>query len=395
MPKAPENSLDADYLMNEAAASAGLDDFGDLSFVEPLRQCLAAAGRYVSFSETGLATYTAGIVNDLVNRLRLTRDLKRHPEILDEDVSDPIVIFGLPRTGTTKLQRMMSADPANQSLLFWKILNFAPFPEAVSGEADPRIAVGKAACEYTETAHPEVLKVHATYYDQADEDSYLVGASYEHFVNTVTLSEPDYSSYIQARPAENPYRYLRTVLKYLQWQQGGKRGPWILKAPTHLGYINTVFSMFPNATLVQTHRDVVTAFASLCHLIELASLMHGDRADPLRIGRDQLRIWTIEWGRHRADRGTLTAADRLIDVDYEKIRNDPFSVIEDVYALAGRNLSEAGRAAMASWQTENRKDRHGRHEYRLEDYGVTRTQVEEAFVRFHPPSTGSAAAPGI
>ena len=212
MTKTPGNTLDAENLMNAAAESAALDDFGDLEFVEPLKQRLAAAGRYVSFSATGLAAYTAGIVNDLVNRLRLTRDLKRHPEILDEDVSDPIVIFGLPRTGTTKLQRMMSADKANHSLLFWKILNFAPFPEAASGQPDPRIAVGKAACEYTATAHPEIMKVHAAYYDQAEEDSYLVGASYEHFVNAVTLSEPEYSSYVQARPAENPYWYLAHCL---------------------------------------------------------------------------------------------------------------------------------------------------------------------------------------
>ena len=379
MTKTPGNTLDAENLMNAAAESAALDDFGDLEFVEPLKQRLAAAGRYVSFSETGLAAYTAGIVNDLVNRLRLMRDLKRHPEILDEDVSDPIVIFGLPRTGTTKLQRMMSADKANHSLLFWKILNFAPFPEAAYGQPDPRIAVGKAACEYTATAHPEILKAHAAYYDQAEEDSYLVGASYEHFVNAVTLSEPEYSSYVQARPAENAYRYLRTVLQYLQWQEGGKHGPWILKAPVHLGYINTIFSMFPNATLVQTHRDVAIAFASLCHLIELASLMHGDHADPLQIGRDQLRIWEIEWNRNQADRAALTADDRLVDVDYEEIKNDPFPVLEAVYALAGRNLSDAGRAAMAGWQTENRKDRHGRHEYRLEDYGVSRVQVEDAF----------------
>ena len=113
--------------------------------------------------------------------------------------------------------------------------------------------------------------------------------------------------------------------------------------------------------------------------MELASLMHGDRADPLQIGRDQLRIWEIEWNRNQADRAALTADDLLIDVDYEEIKNDPFSVLEAIYALAGRNLSDAGRAAMAGWQTENRKDRHGRHEYRLEDYGVSRVQVEEAF----------------
>ena len=379
MNESRESNLDVEGLMNAAAESADLDDFGDLNFVEPLRQRLAAANRYISFSESGHTAFTAGIVNELVNRLRLAQDLKRHPKILDEDVSDPIVIVGLPRTGTTKLQRMMSADPANQSLLFWKILNFAPFPEALSDQPDPRISVAKAACEYSATAHPEVLKVHAAYYDQADEDSYLVGASYEHFVNTVTLSEQDYCSYIQTRPRENSYQFLHTVLKYLQWQEGGKRGPWILKAPTHLGYIGTIFSEFPNATLVQTHRDVVTAFASLCHLIEVAAQMNGDPADPLQIGRDQFRIWRREWERNQSNRETLTSEKRLIDVDYQKIEKDPFSVIRDVYALAGRDLSEAGRAAMAAWQTENRKDRHGKHEYRLEDYGVTPAQVKEAF----------------
>ena len=120
-------------------------------------------------------------------------------------------------------------------------------------------------------------------------------------------------------------------------------------------------------------------FASLCHLIEVSSLLVGERADPLQVGRNQLRIWGEEWARNRADRTTLPPATIYIDVDYEEIKSDPFSVIGRVYALAGRDLSEVGREAMEAWQSENRKDRHGRHDYRLEDYGVSRAEVEATF----------------
>ena len=373
------NTLDADHLMSRAKETANLDNFGDLIFVEPLREHLAAAARCVTFSKTGLENFTSGIVNELVNRLRLARDLKHHPKILDEDVSDPIVITGLPRTGSTKLQRMMSADPANQPLLFWKILNFAPFPEAVPSRPDPRIDVAKAACDYTATSHPEIMKIHPSYYDQPEEEAFLVGASYEQIVNTMTVGEPEYHSYILSRPRENAYVFLRTVLKYLQWQAGGKHGPWILKAPVHLGNIDIVLSLFPKATIVQTHREVTTVFASLCHLIEVSSELRGERLDPLQVGRDQLRIWGEEWARNRTIRARLCSDTKFVDIDYQEIKNDPFAVLERIYALAGREFSEAGRTAMEGWQTTNRKDRHGKHEYRLEDYGVTRAQVEVTF----------------
>ena len=117
MNDATASQLDADALLRAACAAAKLDDFGDTGFVEPLREYVAAAARYFPFTETRAAGFADGIVNQLVNRLRMIDDLKRYPEILLEDVSDPIVITGMPRTGTTKLQRVLSADPANRMRL--------------------------------------------------------------------------------------------------------------------------------------------------------------------------------------------------------------------------------------------------------------------------------------
>lgn len=377
MTGAIEAIFDANGLMERAAASARFDDFGDPGFVEPLKEYLAGAARYFPFTETLAANFADAIVNDLVNRLRMAEDLKRHPEIMNEDVSDPIVVTGLPRTGTTKLQRVLSADPANHPLSYWKVLNFARFPDAVPGEPDPRIAVAKAACDRLAAETPEILKAHPFHHDQAEEDCLLLGANYDHFQNSGMVSEERYCAYVCSCPRESPYRYLRTILKYLQWQEGGKRGPWILKSPVHIGYLPEVMAAFPNATLVQCHRDAVTAFASQCRLRGTWERMTTGRLDPHRSGRDQLRVWGLEWDKNQADRAALSVDSRFIDVDYVEIKDAAVSVAERICALAGRHLTDVGKGAIERWEAEHIKDRFGKHVYRLEDYGLTPAQVEE------------------
>lgn len=379
MTSAIEAILDADVLMDRAAASARLDDFGDPGFIEPLKEYLAGAARYFPFPETLAARFADMIVNELVNRLRLNEDLKRHPEILDEDVSDPILVTGLPRTGTTKLQRVLSADPANQPLSYWKVLNFARFPDAVPGEPDPRIAVAKAACDRLAAETPELLKAHPFLHNQPEEDCLLIGANYDHFQNSGMVSEERFCAYVRSCPRDSAYRYLRTILKYLQWQEGGKRGPWILKSPVHIGYLPEVVAIFPNATIAQCHRDAATAFASQCRLRCLWEQMTTGRLDPHQTARDQLRVWGLEWDRNQADRAALPPDSRFIDIDYVEIKDDAISVAERIYALAGRRLADAGKDAIEQWETEHRKDRFGKLDYRLEDYGLSPEQVGERF----------------
>lgn len=375
-----EGILDAGRVMEMAVSSAGLEDFGDAGFVKPLEKYLAAAGRYFPFSESQAEKFAAGIVNDLINRLRMNADLKRHPEILDEDVSDPIVITGLPRTGTTKLQRVLSADPANQALHYWKVINFARFSGEVRGEPAARIAVAKAACDQMATDNPEFMTGHPFLHDQAEEECLILGANFDHGQNSGFIRDESYGTYIQSLPRKSSYCYLHTVLQYLQWQQGGKRGPWILKTPQHLGYLREVLATFPCATIVQGHRDSVTAFGSLCHLsvdlVQPAMLAKRDRQDS---GRDLFRFWGEAWDRNEAEREILPQDLRFIDVEYEEIRDDAISVAKRIYAVAGRSLSEEGRVAIEKWEIENKKDRFGRHEYQLEDYGLNAAQVEKRF----------------
>ena len=372
--------LNARSLMDRAAASAGLDDFGDTGFVQPLKDYLAGAVRYFPFKESQAAGFGDGIVNDLVNRLRLNQDLKRHPEILDEDVSDPIVITGMPRTGTTKLQRVLSADPANQALLYWQVLNFAPFPDPGPGAPDPRIAVAQAACEHMAATLPEIMTAHPFLHDQPEEECLILGANYDHFQNTGTVAEQRYCELNRTYPRDRAYRYLVTVLKYLQWQQGGKQGPWILKSPVHMGYLQEVMDAFPNATIVQGHREPVAVFGSVAHLaVDLVQPLFQARLDTQQASRDQFRVWGEAWDKNQADRAALPGDSRFIDVEYADIKDNAVSVVERIYAVTGRSLTDTGRDAIKQWETEHRKDRFGRHQYRLEDYGFTPEEVEERF----------------
>ena len=362
-----------------------------MGFVEPLREYLAGAARYFPFTAPGAAGFANGIVNQLVNRLRMTEDLKRHPEILDEDVSDPILITGMPRTGTTKLQRVLSADPANQALLYWKVVSFARLPDAAPGAPDPRIALAKAACDQIAIDYPEAMKGHPFLHDQAEEECLIIDGTYEHFQNVGAVNDEHYCAYVRSRPRENAYRYLHTVLQYLQWQDGGKRGPWVLKSPVHMGYLTEVLSTFPDATIVQGHRDSVAVFGSLCHLVsDLIQPMSWARLDPHQTGRDLLRVWGDAWDQNQANRAALPPDSRFIDIDYEEIKADSIAVAERIYAVTGRRLDDAGRTAIAQWEKENRKDRFGRHEYKLEEYGVSPAEVEERFRLRTPMRRGQA-----
>ena len=148
-----KTKLDLATLMADARKATGLSSF-NVNDWGPFTRYLDGVARGVDFKPGGIETFRNAMLRHLVNRLRIEDDLRRHPEILDEDVSDPIVIVGMPRTGTTKLQRMLSAAPEVQKLYLWRMLNPAPFPDAVAGAPDPRI---QAARVRDRVPRPEVV----------------------------------------------------------------------------------------------------------------------------------------------------------------------------------------------------------------------------------------------
>jgi hypothetical protein len=232
---APEwlGSLDRVTLTRAASEQVGLTDFGDDRFIEPLDRFLEAARSEAHLSETGFAALSMDVVRLLVNRLLHRRDQVAHPEMDDEDVSDPLVITGLVRTGTTKLQRLLARDPGWQSLPLWKALLPAPPPGSeVATGTDPRIAQTRQQTDMLAELFPGFMAAHPMLPEEPEEEILLIQMTFEARGTALMYRVPSYVAWLDERPGSYQFEYLRDMLRYLQWQDGGRRDrPWLLKSP--------------------------------------------------------------------------------------------------------------------------------------------------------------------
>lgn len=383
-----ENGLEAGgsfsvaQMLARASAETGLSNFGEDGFREALEQLVDDTNRNVPLTPLGRLVFAEETHRLLVNRLRFARDLGLYPEILAEDVADPVVIIGLPRTGTTKLQRMLSLDPECQSLHYWRLFNPAPFPGGNSGGEDPRIAAAHQALTMTAQLAPGFLVAHPTFADQPDEESFLQLFSFRCMLTYLSHPAHGYFSWLTTQPRGDMYAYMKSLLQYLQWQDGGRRGRhWVLKSPTHVGNLDLVVEMFPNATLVFTHRNFHQAIPSFCRLIEMTWGLRTGNVDRERIGAMALELWSGEMARHLRQRERLPV--NILDVHYGQIRDDPLAVIEEILCRRGRAVTPGLRRRMIDWESENPADRFGVNSYRLKDYGLDPDVVDSAFAACH------------
>lgn len=372
-------ALDLQELMADVATSEGLFDYGPPVFVEPITRLLDSVLAEAHLNQAGLMGLEMDVRRWLTNRLRLQDTLNRHPEILDEDVSDPIIIVGVPRTGTTKLQRMLGRDPGVQSLPFWQILNPAPFPGTETVDPDPRLTLALGYVDALSSQAPDVMTLHPFAAEEPEEEVLMLEMTGRSPSAVLFFRAPSYTTWLLQQPQQPLYDELKLLLQHLQWQDGGRQGrPWVLKSPMHLGRIDALLDVFPRATVVHCHRDIATSMTSSCNLIAAARLMRTDDLDPHEVGDFLLGFLSGEWDRNLAQRAALGDDPRIVDVDYAAIRDDAFAVISDIYRTRGTTLSTEARSAMAGWE-ETHHARAGDYQHSDEYYGLTPQRVERAF----------------
>jgi hypothetical protein len=366
--------LEREPLMAAAAAMAGLDDWGDdTGFIDSLDVLLADMRTTAELNEIGITSQVRDMLRLLVNRLGFTRDLRAHPEILDEELVPPIVILGMPRTGTSKVQRTIAADPGMQRLEVWRLLNPAPMPD----DPQTRIAIGEQFEEMLRQV-PEFMARHPMEAHEPDEDLWLMELTFDAPVPSHRLHLPNHRKWIADRQG-SAYAYMRTVLQYLQWQDGGARErPWVLKSPMHIGQVAVLHRLFPDATFVQCHRDVYTVLGSYCSLIEVARGMNTDAVDRESLGPDFARFWGAYTARNLAARASIPDLN-VYDVDYEQIRDDIDDVVTEIYRRAGRPITDEARAKFDAYNGRRRQGHFGAHDYHPSRWAVTPELVRERF----------------
>lgn len=346
--------LNPDALLTAATERTGLDDFGDPAFRERLDVLCTALRDEAGLSATGVAIAFEQLVGNLVNRLRLESLIADHPEIEAIEIEQPIVICGLPRTGTTHLHNLLAADPALRHLPYWESLEPVPGP----GEETPQPRRDRcgAGLELVNTSLPEFRRMHDMTVEHAHEEIQLLANDISGMLFETTYYVPSFVDHYKAHDQAASYAYVKRSLQAMQWLRGGTR--WVLKSPQHLEQFPTLAATFPDATFVVTHRDPVEVTLSMMTMICYATRMAVDRPDVAQLTGHWLgRIDDLLAGCIR-DRDVLPAG-QSIDVRFDDFMADERGTLAEIYRLADQPFGDDVRTAMTDFLTEHPRGRYG------------------------------------
>ena len=376
--------LDENSLISRARANTGLSDFGDDDWYEPFQKLLKSYEEEASFHLLGRLMARSDIILYLQARLQVEDTYKKHPEIDAEQIVNPIVIVGQGRSGTSGLLNLLAKDPENGTLTTWEAYFPCPPPERASYRSDPRIEKADKLITQWNRVVPEMPSVHEFSGEIPTETIQLHCMSFQSPAWFSMLGPaPSYVEYMIKRGIVPALRYEKRVLKLLQWQNPRKH--WVLKAAGDFTcHMPDIISVYPDVTLVWSHRDPIKAMSSAVNTLGCLAWTHTDH--PFQGSTFQ----------HVTDPDTCAAMlcapieeiernpelrKRLCNVQYLDFLRTPLQVVERIYATSGRKVSEAGRAAMLKYMDEYPRTIRPAHKY---DVGSAERVARErpAFKRY-------------
>lgn len=374
--------FDADSIFEQAAAETGLDDFGaDPGIFERVRFFVHCLNAEANLSDLGRAGMHTEMVRWLKNRLRLEELYRKNPEINDLEVKRPIVIVGLPRSGTTHLNNLLSADPQLSSLPYWEGLE-PVLPEderlAKKGE-DPRRARWAAQIDQINTLMPLFRNMHDYTVDHIEEEWMLMAPDFSWSGLECFGVMPTWRDWYKSTDQTPHYDYLKRALRALQWLRGGDR--WVLKCPQHLEQIRPLMQVFPDSTVVFTYRDPSAVIASAATMISYHARVLQKEVNTVAIAHywadrieDFLRAFIKD--RH------LVPESQACHVKFRDFMKDEMGTLKKIYAAAEQPLSESSVAAMENYALTHPRGRYGRIVYDLAEFGLDAASLQERF-RFY------------
>jgi Sulfotransferase family len=366
--------LSRDRLIRQAVAAVGSADFGDIAFHDALEALCRSAVDDARLQGPVLDGFADNILRLLKTLLSLAGDRKTYPEIARQQIVKPLIVTGLPRSGTTILQALLAQDPAARSLLKWEVDDPSPPPRAAHYHDDPRIALCEAGVARLD---PQFLAMHAVAADLPDECNAFMTLAFcsPNFGATTFL--PSYMNWLiheaDMRPA---YAFHRQFLQHMQ--AFNARDFWVLKAPPHLYWLDTLLATYPDARIVMTHRDPAEIMPSNASLIAYLRSRSAS-IDPLRIGAEVLEQWGHAIRRAMAFRSHHMPADQFFDTQYRDFIRAPLDVVQSIYEHFGIDFTPQARAAMTTFLARNRQGKHGTHVYSPEDFGMAPAVLHERF----------------
>jgi len=378
-------TLHVEELLHAARERApGLKDFGSDNYRQALEVPTQALNTEAKLSATGIAMMRERLVGQLVNRLIMEDYFQRFPEIAQIEINDPLVIVGLPRTGTTMLQRTLAVDPRFYSAAWWETRYPAPLTGEGPQDCANRIAMAKAEVAQTIEAIPQILSIHPMSATLCDEEFMLMEHSFLCAMDAYA-DVPSYTAWLDQQDQRPVYVQLKKMLQFLQWQKS-QRGEvqgqrWLLKAPQHLHTLEILLSVFPQAQVILTHREPAQTIPSMASMAHTLWQIYSDQPDPRSAGRQ----WNSRMARgihHTMQVREQEDAKRFLDIHFADTVAQPMEVLAKVYQFAGLPFTEKARAQAQQWLSSNGREKRAGHDYTLETFGLSDQQMQADYAQY-------------
>jgi Sulfotransferase family len=369
----------SDQLHDAVRQETGCDDFGQADYHTGLKVLLQSMDYDPRFHAAGRELAWRGLIDALSSRARAFAAMKANPGFADTPLKSPIVITGVPRTGTTALHRLMAVDPRLQGLQTWLLNAPMPRPPRDSWENYPAFQQTIASIEARLALAPERKAAHQSAAEGVDECCGILRQSFvSNIWNCMGWSSATYDSWWQTQGESHAYRYFRQCVQLIGMNDSDKR--WLLKNPGHIEHLHEVFAIFPDAKVIQTHRDPAKAMPSMVSLLGRLHPSYEEGRYDQRL-RNMMRRETEKWANAAAKTDAVKAhhPGQVLDIVHADFHADPMGVVEKVCAFVGLELADNVRPLLEQRIAEKPELAHGDHRYDIADYGMNEDEVREVF----------------
>ncbi|HCH66575.1 MAG TPA: hypothetical protein DFR83_27465, partial [Deltaproteobacteria bacterium] len=358
--------FDPDRLVWCARRATGLRDLGERSHPEGLAVACASLRLEAGLDVLGQLVVGNALIESVSNRLRYVDGLARVPQRFEVPLTRPLFIVGLPRSGTTLLQRLLCAAPGTRGIPLWQAT------QPIVGRHDRRRRRLGWRIGFLRAALPGLMSKHAFELDSAEEAINLFESAggWNPFLWRIASCH-GYVRWMLEQDANTPYACFVDLLRWIAAPTPDRR--LVLKTPDHLGYLTELHALLPDAIFVRVHRDASRCVSSYASLSATMHSISARSIDSVAIGRTSLAIWAQHSA--RADAAQVP----VIDVDYEALCSDPLATVAWIHARAGLRWSREERVAILEEIARRPAGRFGRHVYALRDYGLTDDMIRTQF----------------
>lgn len=357
-----------------AEKSTGLSDWHGSEFRPALEILFDSIETEAGLDPALYPQIEAGQAFILGNRLKIVEDRKRFPDIAEEKIEKPLFILGLPRSGTTMLQALLTADPAARGTLHWELLNPSPPPATATYDTDPRITVAERQVEGMDKA---LLTRHPFDARLPEECGRLFDMTVMNQGTFGSYQVPGYLHWLLDQDYRDAYPIHKMALQHFQHRHRGDH--WVCKSNKHLFTMEQLYRTYPDLRLVWVHRDPAQTLASLGSFILSIRKQSRPDTDPKRLGREWASLQELALQRGLAYRDRMQDSSGICDVHYTRLMRDPVGTVADIYRHFDMSFSDQARASVEAWLRANPQNKHGVHAYTPEQFGLDAGNIRERF----------------